>query len=185
MFMLVAIPIGVVVGLLVGGDAGRLGRVRFRWAWLAIAGLLLQVALFTEAGDSLFGPFAAPAYVLSTAAVFAAVVANLRLDGMIAVAIGAACNLAAISANGGRMPADPGALRLAGFDGPGTHTNSAVLADPALRPLTDVYAIPAGVPFANVFSVGDVLIGLGIVAVIVLAMRRSDAAPVEAATAAD
>jgi hypothetical protein len=41
-----------------------------------------------------------------------------------------------------------------------------------LAPLTDVYAVPAGIPLANVFSVGDVLIGIGIVAVIALGMRR-------------
>jgi hypothetical protein len=90
---------------------------------------------------------------------------------MAIVALGAALNLAAISANGGAMPADPAALALAGLDGPGSHTNSVVLAEPALRPLTDIFAIPAAWPLANVFSVGDVLIGVGIVAVIALAMR--------------
>jgi hypothetical protein len=41
-----------------------------------------------------------------------------------------------------------------------------------LEPLTDVFAIPAGVPLANVFSIGDVLIGVGIAVVIAAAMRR-------------
>ena len=91
------------------------------------------------------------------------------------VAAGALSNLVAISANGGFMPADPGALALAGFGGPGDHTNSIVLADPAVRFLTDIYALPAAVPMANVFSVGDVLIGVGIVIVIVAAMRRRPA----------
>jgi hypothetical protein len=43
--------------------------------------------------------------------------------------------------------------------------------DPALRPLTDLFALPAAFPLANVFSVGDVLIGIGVAAVIVFAMR--------------
>jgi hypothetical protein len=42
--------------------------------------------------------------------------------------------------------------------------------------LTDIFAIPAGLPFANVFSVGDVLLGIGIIVVIVAAMRRPVAA---------
>ena len=46
------------------------------------------------------------------------------------------------------------------------------MSDPALRPLTDVYALPAGFPLANVFSVGDVLIGVGIAVTIAAAMRR-------------
>ena len=55
-------------------------------------------------------------------------------------------------------------------------SNSVVVADPALRPLTDIFALPAWLPFANVFSIGDVLIGVGIAVVIALAMRR-DARP--------
>jgi hypothetical protein len=43
--------------------------------------------------------------------------------------------------------------------------------EPALRPLTDVFAIPSAVPLANVFSIGDVLIGLGLATAIALAMR--------------
>jgi hypothetical protein len=34
--------------------------------------------------------------------------------------------------------------------------------------------LPAWVPFTNVFSIGDVLIALGVVIVIVSAMRRRD-----------
>ena len=69
------------------------------------------------------------------------------------------------------MPADPSALATAGFEVTGS-TNSVVVADPALWPLTDIFAMPAAVPFANVFSVGDVLIAIGIAATIALAMRR-------------
>jgi hypothetical protein len=174
MFMLWAIPVGLVLGTLLGGTTERLSAVRFRWAPLAIAALLVQVVLFTPFGDQLTGGFGPAIYVISTAAVFVAVLRNLRLAGMPVVGVGALCNLVAIAANGGAMPADPGALATAGLDGPGAHTNSVVLADPALRPLTDIFAVPAWVPLANVFSVGDVLIGIGIVLVIVAAMRRSN-----------
>jgi hypothetical protein len=47
------------------------------------------------------------------------------------------------------------------------------MTDPALRPLTDIFALPAWLPFANVFSIGDVLIGLGVVVVIALGMRTA------------
>jgi hypothetical protein len=42
-----------------------------------------------------------------------------------------------------------------------------------LEPLTDVFALPAWLPFANVFSAGDVLIAVGVVIVIVGGMRRA------------
>ncbi len=43
--------------------------------------------------------------------------------------------------------------------------------DPSLAGLTDVYALPQWLPFNNVFSVGDILIAVGIVVVFVVAMR--------------
>ena len=181
MFMLWAIPAGLVLGTLVGGAIEGLTHVRFRWAPLAVAALLVQVLLFTPLGDQLSGGLGPTVYVTSTAAVFVAVLRNLQLTGMPIVGVGALCNLVAIAANGGAMPADAAALAAAGLDGPGAHTNSVVLAAPALRPLTDIFAVPAWVPLANVFSVGDVLIGIGIVLVIVAAMRRPNpAAPATA-----
>ena len=54
---------------------------------------------------------------------------------------------------------------------------SAIVDDPALAPLTDVFALPSAVPFANVFSVGDVLIAIGVVIVIVAAMRSARREP--------
>ena len=173
MFMLWAIPVGLLLGVLMRGGLDGLFGLAFRWGPLAIGGLLVQVVLFTPFGDSIAGDFGPAIYILSTLAVFAAVARNWRLKGMPVVAAGALSNLIAITANGGFMPADAGALERAGFGGPGDHTNSVVLADPAFRPLTDIYALPAGIPLANVFSVGDVLIGVGIVIVIVAAMRRT------------
>jgi hypothetical protein len=169
--MLVAIPVGLVVGLLAGGHAEALTLVRFRWAWLAIAGLVVQVGLFTPQGHALAGDLAGPVYVGSTAAVLVAVLINLRLEWMPVVALGAAANLAAIVANGGAMPTTAEALATAGLDGPGIATNSVVLAHPALAPFTDIYAVPAWIPLANVFSIGDALVAVGVAGVIAAAMR--------------
>ncbi|MBA3875912.1 MAG: hypothetical protein C0498_03080 [Anaerolinea sp.] len=177
MLILWAIPVGIVVGLLLGGRLEGLLQLHFRWAALAVGGLLVQVVLFTPFGDRVAGGLGPAIYVASTAAVFLAVVRNLRMPGMVIVAVGALSNLVAISANGGAMPADPGALTRAGFAGPGEYTNSVVLAEPVFQPLTDIYALPAGVPMANVFSIGDVLIGVGVATAIVVAMRRREAAP--------
>lgn len=178
MIILVAIPIGILVGLLARGSVGNLAGFRFRWAWVAVAGLAIQVALFTQTGDAIAGSAGPAIYVGSTLAVFVAVLRNIRLPGMAIVALGSVSNLAAIIANGGSMPADPGALAIAGFTDAGSHTNSVVLEHPALQPLTDIFAVPAGIPMANVYSVGDVLIAIGIVVTIATLMRRPAAAPI-------
>ena len=62
------------------------------------------------------------------------------------------------------MPTTPEALATAGLGGEEGFSNGAVVADAVLAPLTDIFAIPAGFPLANVFSVGDVLVAIGLVA---------------------
>jgi hypothetical protein len=170
-FILAAIPAGIVLGFLIGGRLGGLAQVRLHWIGLALAGLIFQLVLFTPFGGDLVGSWLPLAYVVSTLAVFIAVLRNLGIPGVWIIALGAGSNLVAIIANGGYMPADPAAVAASGIT---IHdvTNSVVLADPVLRPLTDIFAIPAGVPMANVFSVGDILIGIGVALTIALAMRR-------------
>lgn len=171
MFILYAIPVGIVAGLLLGGRLERLGDLRFAWAWVAVAGLVVQVILFTSPVEDVVGDAGPPLYVASTAAVFVAVLRNWRIPGMALVALGAAGNLLAIAANGGLMPASPEAVAAAGLDATEGFSNSVVMTDPALRPLTDIFALPTWLPGANVFSIGDVLIGIGVVVVIALGMR--------------
>ncbi len=170
MFIVYAVPVGLLAGLLLGGRIGSLAGLRIRWAWLAVAGFVVQLAIFAEPLGTMVGGAAPAIYVASNLAVLAAVLRNLALPGMAIVAIGAVCNLVAIVANGGFMPADPTALAAAGIDTSGL-TNSIVVADPAFHFLTDIFAIPVPVPLANVFSIGDILIGLGVATVIALAMR--------------
>ncbi len=176
MFILYAIPLGIVAGYLSGGRLDGLLALQVRWTPLILVGIVVQLAIFSEPIGGLVEPAGPALYVASTAAVLLAVLRNVAIPGMVVVAVGAASNLAAIAANGGWMPAD--ALALASIGGGGTgYTNSIVVADPALRPLTDLWALPAWLPFSNVFSIGDVLIGAGVAATIALAMRRSSPAP--------
>jgi hypothetical protein len=175
MFIVYAVVLGVIVGLLLRGRIDGLSTIRFRWPWVAICGLLAQIVLFSGAVDAAIGGWGPALYVASTAAVLVAVLRNLRTPGLALVAVGAVSNLAAILANGGYMPADPGALALAGAVEASSYSNSVATESAALRPLTDIFAIPEPVPLANVFSVGDVLIGIGVSLTIVLAMQRATA----------
>lgn len=176
MFLLYALIGGVALGLALAGRPAGLGGLTFRWPWLFLGGLLVQVVLFSDAVAARIGDLGPPIYVGSTAVVFAAVLANRAIAGMKIVAIGSLSNLVAILANGGYMPASPTAVASLGWHPATAYSNSAYVADPALAPLTDIFALPSWIPWANVFSVGDVLIGLGVVVVIVVAMRRGPAA---------
>ena len=90
-------------------------------------------------------------------------VANRRVPGLWLIGLGGAMNLVAIVANGGTMPASASALAAAGLvvDTPGEFVNSGVVANPHLSFLGDIFATPSWLPFANVFSLGDLVIVLG------------------------
>jgi hypothetical protein len=172
MFMLYALALGAIVGKLLGGSLARLSEIHIRWAALAMAGLLVQVVLFFGPVAERVGAWGTPIYIGSTALVLVVVVRNLAIPGLGLVAVGALSNLVAITVNGGQMPASPGAMAYLGKTVNAGYSNSAVVKAPVLAPLTDVFALPPFVPFANVFSVGDVLIGVGVAVVVATAMRH-------------
>jgi len=174
MFILYALLIGLIVGVGAGGRISGLAVLQFRWPWVIVGGLLVQVVLFSDQVTAWIGAAGPPIYIGSTLVVIGAVLANRAITGMAVVALGAASNLLAIVANGGFMPAAPSALQALGKVPATVYSNSAVVPDPALAPLTDAFALPSWLPFANVFSVGDVLIGIGVAIVVVVAMRRSE-----------
>jgi Family of unknown function (DUF5317) len=176
--ILYAVLIGVAVGYMLGGRLERLGSMGFRWAPLAIGGLAVQLAIFGPL-EHVVGATGLPLYIGSTLVTLAAVVRNIRIPGLALVVVGSLSNLAAILANGGVMPADARAAAIAGIEHGSGFSNSAIIREPALAPLTDVLALPAAVPLANVFSIGDVLIGIGIAVAIASGMRSGRAVQVD------
>lgn len=171
MFLFYALPIGLLLGLALGGRLSGLGNIKFRWGMLAVAGFAVQVILFSGPVSERIGEAGPVVYVASTAMVLVAVLANLRLPGMALVAIGAASNLAAILANGGYMPA--GHPATVGPDGIVVYSNTRAIASPALELLTDIIVLPDWLPFTNIASIGDLLIGAGIAIVIATSMRAA------------
>ena len=157
------IPLAALLGLalpgLLGGDLRRLGHVRLRSVGVVVVAFLGQLL----AVSVLDGPPAllSAVHVASYVVVGYAVWENRRLPGLLVLAAGALSNGVTIAVNGGTLPARAGALRAAGLGDEAGFANSGVLEHPHLAFLGDVFAIPAGVPLANVFSVGDVLVVAG------------------------
>lgn len=151
-----------------------------RWWALALGGLLLQAVLFSAPVSAVIGGAGPPLYVGSTLLVLAALLRNLDQAWLRVVAAGAALNLLVIVANGGVMPVDPAAFAAAGLSvvPVGTYSNAVPLADVPLWFLGDRFATPAWLPFANVLSIGDLLIGVGAAGWVADAMRRPRGASV-------
>jgi hypothetical protein len=173
LFILYALVIGLAVGLLSRGRPDQLGAIVIRWPWVIVGGLIAQVVLFSDPVTRVVGDLGPPLYVLTTALVLVAVAASRRVPGIPLVVAGALANLIAIAANGGYMPTTAAALASLGKSAPVVYSNSSVPAQATLWPLTDIFAMPSWLPFANVFSIGDLLIGLGVVVAIVATMHRT------------
>ena len=175
MFLVYALAAGVLLGLLGRGRLSALGEVRFRLGTVALAGLLFQVLLFSEPVVQRVGSWGPPLYVASTGAVLVALLANLRLPGFPLIALGATLNLVAIVANGGQMPASPEAYAaLTGHAAvPSDDFSNSALQGPstAFPFLGDIFAVPPAIPFANVFSIGDVAIWAGVIVFVARTMQ--------------
>jgi hypothetical protein len=169
-FVLYAIPAGLLAGWLRGGHVAGIGRLQIRLAWLAVLAYVAQSLLFAPSLSRLVGPSGPLLYAVSNAVVLAVLLANARIRGMPLVALGALANLTAIALNGGYMPADPGAYAANGITAE-AYLNTRLLAHPLVPFLGDWIALPTWLPGTNVISVGDLLIGLGIAAVIAAAMQ--------------
>ena len=106
--------------------------------------------------------------------VLIALLGNMRQPWFPLIALGAGLNLLVIVVNGGVMPADPAALASVGLlDRAGQFSNTAPMTGAPLGFLGDTFATPPGLPFANVLSLGDLMIGTGAAAWLATVMRRT------------
>jgi hypothetical protein len=167
-----AIVAGIALGLICGGRLRGLAALEMRRIELAYAALGLQIAAFPSGRLPWSTPDSAARalWLCSYALLLAFVVTNRSLRGIPVVATGMACNLVAILANGGLMPARPAAVRAAGLVYK-LQNNSVTTGRARVGWLIDRWAAPHWLPLGNVYSVGDILIAAGTIAAIVLAMR--------------
>jgi hypothetical protein len=154
--------LGLAVAPLLGGRWSRLAELDLRLPWLFYAAIGLQLVAFPVSSLPWRTPDRAAVvlWLVSYGLFIVAVAANARVPGVPLVAAGMASNLAAIVTNGGHMPALPSALSAAGHHFT-QNRNSAVLSHPHLPWLIDRWAAPQWIPYANVFSVGDLAIATG------------------------
>src|SRR5579864_6437005 len=152
---------GIAFGLVLGGRLGNLARLRFRWPWLILIAVVVRLLAVLPP----LNRFEAARFVYA-AALAAIVVWTLwhidRLPGIWLVSAGAALNLLVILANGVRMPVAPefaaslvrhGQIGQYTVIGPGTNLN-------ALADWINLYPSP------EVYSVGDILVALGLAIVL-------------------
>lgn len=178
MFLL-SLVVGLGIGWLRRGSVFHLGHspVRFLWLVALAFGLRLLVGRGAAGGEVLGVP-ASWGLAASYVCLLVAVLLNRRLPGMALLAAGTVLNLAVIFANGGRMPVSGEALAALGAGGAiarlaegADPVHSLITPDTRLPFLADVLYLPPLVPLKEMFSAGDVLIGLAIAHLVQAGMR--------------
>jgi Family of unknown function (DUF5317) len=168
---------------LTGRSLAPLAKLSLRRVWLVWLSIVLQlvITLIPRFPNWLGQPLHLFTFALSAGFLWS----NRRLSGAPLVALGAGLNLAAIAANNGTMPASPWAWHTAGLPVvAGQFENSNIVHGARLSWLGDVFAIPKGWPFANVFSVGDVVIVIAVACLAHTWCRRSSSIRDDAPTVA-
>lgn len=156
----------------------RLAAIPLRAAWLVLLALVLQWPLLVApTGPTQRLGVQQALFLLSHLLLLAFVWQNRHLVGIRIVGLGVICNLIPILVNGGFMPITPQTLVQIN---PGTtleqwppglhygHSKDLILAraDIRLWGLSDILVIPPPFPWPMAFSVGDLLIAVGILALL-------------------
>lgn len=173
MVLLWAILLGLLIGLVRHRSLAHLAELQLRATWLVLLAVLVQLLILP------LGQGAQPivtwgmeylhigSYLLLL--FFAGL--NYRERALWLMALGMLSNFIVITANGGHMPASIEALRAAGrmatvekLLADGVSGNVLLMSDQTkLNFLGDIFWLPSGVPFANAFSIGDLLLALGVI----------------------
>lgn len=178
MIIIVASLLAILTVPLSGVSLAPLAKLPIHRPWLVWLSIALQFGITVIPGVPNF--LGQPLHLSTFALAVGFMWSNRHICGSWLIALGAGLNLAAIAANGGTMPASAWAWRTAGFPNlVEEFENSNVVHSARLAWLGDVFAIPRGWPFANVFSVGDVLIVFAVGYFAHLSCRRPAALPHE------
>jgi hypothetical protein len=170
MLRVVVIVAVLIYALFRGGTLTNFARLRVRRIPLVLGSFAIRLLVDTPfLAGPLVRAWTTPLFLLSFGLLIWWVWENRHLAGGGLIGAGVVMNLAAITANGGAMPVDPVAALYAGKPIDGAAATGA-LADVhrafgeqvRLWVLTDIFPIPAGIPFAAVYSLGDVLLTVGV-----------------------
>jgi MFS family permease len=185
------ILLGLLLGLLVGGRLANLARIQLRWTWLLVSAVVVrfatEVALNAQIGvvETLRLPLLATAFGLLLVALWV----NRSYPGLSLAFLGVLSNALVVVANDGFMPIWEPALAAAGLTEADVNRAFHVVVDAEAQDflgrlliLGDV--IPLPIPFIrNVYSLGDLFLGLGLGFFLFAGVVRVPTAPEEQADA--
>ncbi len=167
-----ALLLGIAAGLFRGGNLKSLRTVHIRMPVLLVAAFLIQLtlSLMMIMGSPFFIVHRLIFYAFSYGLLFVALFFNLRSKAVWLVVMGSLINFAVIFLNGGTLPVSAEALEKAGFLNRLDLIQAGRLVQYGLAEETGGWlgflgkrlTPPALYPIRQVFSVGDVIISMGL-----------------------
>ncbi|MDD4903613.1 MAG: DUF5317 domain-containing protein [Candidatus Bipolaricaulis sp.] len=180
MIFLYALGVGILLGYVAHGRLRQLTSLSFRVLWLIPLALVIQLLIFPLFSERPLIAFATPVlHVVSYAILFLWLLLNRSIRPVWMIGIGALLNAGVVLANGGYMPSSATALGQAGLGSTaatllvdGTYGNVVLMGtDSRLNALGDWLFLPSWIPGATAFSIGDLLIMVGLAWLVVKGMR--------------
>ena len=184
--LLLAIILGVLLGLVAGGRLSNLLSAQLRYGALIVGGLVLRVGtqVLIDQGVELVDALRVPLYATSFGLLVVALWLNRTQPGLLVAMVGIAANGLAILLNAGYMPVYLPAAEMVGFTEEDLSSAFYVLLPEELGlefllaggPIGDI--IPIGIPFfENVISIGDVQLAAGVAWFLFSAIARGSSDP--------
>lgn len=182
MVLLWALLLGLLIGFLRRGSLANLAQLDLRAGWLVLLAMLLQILIFPlgKGAQPLISWGTEYLHIASYVFLWLFALANYREWALGTMALGMLLNFIVITANGGYMPASLEALQAAGKTAvieslltTGRSGNVILMSEQTkLNFLGDVFWLPSWVPGASAFSIGDLVLAVGIIWLLQAKMTR-------------
>lgn len=180
MFFIFFVVLGIVIGYAAGGRLSNLLHRPLRYSYLAISALVIQLVIFSDFPFvELIKGAIVPFHFVSYACLLAFVLLNRRHAGVVLAGLGIFLNSFVIFINGGYMPTFAENIKntsMAGnaeavSQGEAVHNSMQATGDTLFPWLGDIFYLPSWFPLSNVFSIGDILIAVGICLYLIMSMQ--------------
>ena len=186
-----SVPIGIVIGFIRGGRLGNLEHISLKMAWLIFIALIMQLLIFPIGlpGGAILQvdpPLLDIIHLGSYAILALFVILNIREWAIGIMGLGMFSNITAIFLNGG-MPTTKETMLRAGIITQEQFeqlqcdqivaNNVIKCGDAKVGILGDIFATPAWFPMSNIFSIGDVVLVLGMIIFIQAKMHHVPSTP--------
>ena len=181
MFILYAVILGIIFGYITKGNLKYIVQRPLFWTGLVFVAFAIQLVIFSNIPfvSTLPKAIIVVLHYVSYLCLLIFIIRNYKNLGICVIGIGIFLNALVIFLNGGHMPTIPENLGNTSFgpseelinQGVAVHNSAKMTSDTLLPFLGDIFYMPSWIPLSNVFSIGDIIIAVGICLYIAIHMH--------------